>query len=148
MNNTFTIEEYIPLIKRVAIASNPEFNFDCNKRLITAYGIPILKNNQDCYVFEDIFPIVNRLKDIAKDIDFKEDKNGNHNADAIGFLALLEGLAGKRYAHKLAYLVFNHVYWCPTCKKVLDLIDVDTCMDTPNKFVDYCLECQSEVIEL
>lgn len=142
------MEEYISLIKRIAIISSPELNLDCHKQLIETYKIPILKISQDHYIFEDIIPIVNRLKTIAKDIDFKEDGNGNYNAEAIRFFALLEGLAGKRYAHKLMYLVFNHVYWCPTCRKVLSLIEIDTCMNTPNEFVDYCLECQSEVVEL
>lgn len=142
------MEEYIPLIKRIAIVSNPELNLDCHKQLIETYEIPVLKISQDNYVFEDIIPIVNRLKAIAKDIDFRDDGNGNHNAEAVRFFALLEGLAGKRYVHKLMYLVFNDVYWCSTCKKVLDFTETDTCMNTPNEFVDYCLECQSEVIEL
>lgn len=142
------MEEYIPLIKRIAIVSNPEWNSDGHKQLIETYKIPVLKISQDNYVFEDIIPIVNRLKTIAKDIDFRYDGNGNHNKEAIKFFALLEGLTGKRYAHKLMYLVFNNVYWCPTCKKVLDLIEIDTCMNTPNEFIDYCLECQSEVVEL
>lgn len=42
----------------------------------------------------------------------------------------------------------DHLYWCPTCKKILDLTEIDSCMNTPNDIVDYCLECKSEVVSL
>lgn len=42
----------------------------------------------------------------------------------------------------------DYLYWCPTCKKILDLTEIDSCMNTPNEIVDYCLKCQSEVINL
>jgi hypothetical protein len=40
------------------------------------------------------------------------------------------------------------LYYCPTCQRVLDLTEIDSCMNTPNEIVDYCLVCQSEVINL
>ena len=42
----------------------------------------------------------------------------------------------------------DYLYWCPTCKKILDLTEIDSCMNTPNDIVDYCLECKSEVVSL
>ena len=42
----------------------------------------------------------------------------------------------------------DYLYWCPTCKKILDLTEIDSCMNTPNDIVDYCLECKSEVMSL
>lgn len=42
----------------------------------------------------------------------------------------------------------DYLYWCPTCKKILDLTEIDSCMNTPNEIIDYCLECQSEVVNL
>ena len=40
------------------------------------------------------------------------------------------------------------LYYCPTCQRILDLTEIDSCMNTPNEIVDYCLVCQSEVINL
>lgn len=42
----------------------------------------------------------------------------------------------------------DYLYWCPTCKKILDLTEIDSCINTPNDIVDYCLECKSEVVSL
>ena len=42
----------------------------------------------------------------------------------------------------------DYLYWCPTCKKILDLTEIDSCMNTPNEIIDYCLKCQSEVVNL
>lgn len=40
------------------------------------------------------------------------------------------------------------LYYCPTCQRILDLTEIDSCMNTPNEIIDYCLRCQSEVINL
>ena len=40
------------------------------------------------------------------------------------------------------------LYYCPTCFKVLELTEIDSYMDTPNEIVDFCLKCNSEVIQL
>ena len=40
------------------------------------------------------------------------------------------------------------IYYCPTCKRVLDLTEIDSCMNTPNEIIDYCLKCHSEVVNL
>lgn len=39
-------------------------------------------------------------------------------------------------------------YYCPTCNKILDLTQIDNCMNTPNEIIDYCLECKNEVYNL
>ena len=54
--------------------------------------------------------IVDRLKEISKDIDWDETVLGGHTSEAISFMALLEIIAGKRNLNKLAYLVFNEMY--------------------------------------
>lgn len=45
-------------------------------------------------------------------------------------------------------IIGEDVYYCPTCNRILERIDIDSCMNTPNKIVDYCLDCYSEVIKL
>lgn len=40
----------------------------------------------------------------------------------------------------------NDMYYCPTCRKMLDLTEIDSCMNTPNEITDYCLKCKSQVI--
>lgn len=42
----------------------------------------------------------------------------------------------------------KYFYYCSTCNKYLDITNIDTCMNTLNEFIDYCLECGSEVINL
>lgn len=39
-------------------------------------------------------------------------------------------------------------YYCPSCKRILELTEIDSCADTPNKIVDYCLYCNNEIINL
>ena len=45
-------------------------------------------------------------------------------------------------------IVGEDVYYCPTCNRILERIDIDSCMNTPNEIIDYCLSCQSEVVQL
>lgn len=40
------------------------------------------------------------------------------------------------------------LYYCPTCQRILDLTEIDSCMNTPNEIIDYCLKCQNEVVNL
>ena len=40
------------------------------------------------------------------------------------------------------------VYYCPTCQRILELTEIDSCMNTPNEIIDYCLKCHSEVVNL
>ena len=42
----------------------------------------------------------------------------------------------------------RYTYYCPTCKRILDLTEIDSCMNAPNEIVDYCLVCKSRVINL
>lgn len=44
--------------------------------------------------------------------------------------------------------VKEDLYYCPNCQKVLELTEIDSCMNTPNEIIDYCLKCQNEVINL
>ena len=42
----------------------------------------------------------------------------------------------------------GYTYYCPTCKRILDFTEIDSCMNTPNEIIDYCLQCKSQVINL
>ena len=44
--------------------------------------------------------------------------------------------------------VKEDLYYCPTCERILDLTEIDSCMNTPNEIIDYCLKCNSEVVNL
>ncbi len=82
-----------------------------NTNLLRAYDIPM--TNLDFYFGnrqKEVMNVVNRLKDIAKDIDWNETILGGHTSEAISFMALLEAIAGKRNLNKLAYLVFYEMY--------------------------------------
>lgn len=74
--------------------ASPESNIN----LLQIYNIPIPKIND--YSMLEVLKIVNRLKDIAKNIDW-------NTSEALEFMVLLETIAGKRNANNLAYLVFN-----------------------------------------
>ena len=87
--------------------SNPEHNTN----LFRAYDIPM--TNLDFYLDnrqKEVMNVVNRLKDIEKDIDWNETILDGHTSEAISFMALLEAIAGKRNLNKLAYLVFYEMY--------------------------------------
>lgn len=83
---------------------------ECNKSLMILYGIPIPDVDID---FEgnwqpnEVLKMVNRLRQIANDIDFAADNRGNHNEEAIRFFMLMEMIAGVRNVGKLSYLIFN-----------------------------------------
>lgn len=79
--------------------------------LLRAYDIPM--TNIDFYLAnrqKEVMNVVNRLKDIEKDIDWNGAVFGNYTSEAISFMALLEVIAGKRKLNQLAYLVFNEMY--------------------------------------
>ena len=42
----------------------------------------------------------------------------------------------------------EHAYYCPTCERFLDLTEIDSCMNTPNEIVDFCLQCNSKIINV
>lgn len=42
----------------------------------------------------------------------------------------------------------GYTYYCPTCKRVLDLSEINSCMNTPNEIIDYCLQCGGQVTDL
>lgn len=86
---------------------------------------------------------------------FEGDVEVNENGDDIEVKRKLSGIE----AEKIITDVFGSVdiatipiieikedlYYCPHCSSILDLTEIDTCMNTPNEFVDYCLECGNTV---
>ena len=76
------------------------------RNLLKAYEIPI----PEYWSPIEVLRIVNRLKEISKDINWDEAILGGHTSEAISFMVLLETIAGKRNLNKLAYLVFNEIY--------------------------------------
>lgn len=86
--------------------ASPENNIN----LLRAYEIPIPEVNLEYWSPVEVMRIVDRLKEISKDIDWNEAVLGGHTSEAISFMALLEAIAGKRKVNELAYLVFNEMY--------------------------------------
>lgn len=84
--------------------------FEDKRNLLKAYEIPIPEVNPEYWSLVEVMRIVDRLKEISKDIDWNETVLGGHTSEAISFMALLEVIAGKRNLNKLAYLVFNEMY--------------------------------------
>lgn len=78
--------------------------------LLRAYEIPIPEVNPEYWSPVEVMNIVDRLKEVSKDIDWNETVLGGHTSEAISFMTLLEAIAGKRNLNKLAYLVFNEMY--------------------------------------
>lgn len=86
--------------------ASPENNIN----LLRAYEIPIPEVNPEYWSPVEVMNIVDKLKEVSKDIDWNETVLGGHTSEAISFIALLEVIAGKRNLNKLAYLVFNEMY--------------------------------------
>jgi hypothetical protein len=42
----------------------------------------------------------------------------------------------------------DNIYYCPICDDVLDITEIDSCMNTPNEIIDYCQKCGGEVFDL
>ena len=80
--------------------------FKDKRKLLKAYKIPIPKVNPEYWDPIEVMKIVDRLKEISKDIDWDEETV----LDGHIFMTLLEAIAGKRNLNKLAYLVFNEMY--------------------------------------
>ena len=78
--------------------------------MLQAYEVPIPEVNPEYWNPVEVLRIVDRLKEISKDIDWDETILGGHTSEAISFMVLLETIAGKRNLNKLAYLVFNEMY--------------------------------------
>lgn len=81
-----------------------------DRKLFEAYQIPIPEVNPEYWSPVEVMRIVNKLKEISKDINWDEAILGGHTSEAISFMVLLETIAGKRNLNKLAYLVFNEMY--------------------------------------
>lgn len=84
--------------------------FEDKRNLLKAYEILIPEVNPEYWSPVEVMRIVNRLKEISKDIDWDKTVLGGHTSEAINFMALLEVISGKRNLNKLAYLVFNEMY--------------------------------------
>ena len=84
--------------------------FEDKRNLLEAYKIPIPDINPEYWNPVKVMRIVDRLKEISKDINWDETVLGGHTSEAINFMVLLEVIAGKRNLNKLAYLVFNEMY--------------------------------------
>lgn len=84
--------------------------FEDKRNLFKAYGIPIPELNPPEWSPVEVMRIVDRLKEIAKDINWDEAILSGRTSEAVSFMALLEIIAGKRNLNKLAYLVFNEIY--------------------------------------
>lgn len=83
---------------------------ECNKSLMMLYNIPIPDVDIDWeghWRPNEVLKMIDRLKQIANDIDFTSDNRGNHNEEAIRFFVLMEMIAGIRNVGKLSYLIFN-----------------------------------------
>lgn len=78
--------------------------------LLRAYEIPIPEVNPEYWSPVEVMNIVDRLKEISKNIDWNETVLVGHTSEAISFMALLEAISGKRKLNELAYLVFNEMY--------------------------------------
>lgn len=84
--------------------------FKDKRKLLKAYKIPIPKVNPEYWDPIEVIKIVDRLKEISKDIGWDEAVLDGHTNEGINFMTLLEAIAGKRNLNKLAYLVFNEMY--------------------------------------
>lgn len=83
---------------------NPQYE------IIKENNIPIPELKNDCeniYDYNQVLNVVNRLKEIESEIDWRRDNNENYNIQAIRFLSLIEVIAGKRYSSNLSYLIWR-----------------------------------------
>lgn len=106
MDEKILNNDYIEALSEAVRTSTLENNIN----LLRAYNIPIPGGNPKYWSPAEVMKIINRLKEISKDIDWSETAFGGHTSEAISFMALLEVIAGKRNLNKLAYLVFNEMY--------------------------------------
>lgn len=78
-----------------------------NINLLRAYGIPIPQGEPKDWSAADVTKIIKRLKDIRNNIDWYSAIFNGHTSEAVGYVALLEAIAGKQYMWDLANIVFN-----------------------------------------
>lgn len=78
-----------------------------NINLLRAYGIPIPQGEPKDWSAADVTKIIKRLKEIRNSIDWYNVIFNGRTSEAIGYTALLEAIAGKRYAWDLDNMVSN-----------------------------------------
>lgn len=105
-----------------------------------------------------MFILPNKQKDKSIKIVFEDDVKVAVNGDDIEIRRKLSDIETEKLlidmfgTTNIGILdcsdIKEDIYYCPTCQRILDLTEIDSCMNTPNEIVDYCLVCQSEVINL
>lgn len=78
-----------------------------NITLLRAYRIPIPQDEPKDWDVADVTKIIKRLREIRNSIDWYNAIFNGHTSEAIGYTALLEAIAGKRYAWDLDNMVLN-----------------------------------------
>lgn len=86
---------------------------------------------------------------------FEDDVEVNANGDNIEVKGKLSSIEAEKVltdifgSIDLAATPIDNIkedmYYCSHCSSILDSTQIDTCMNTPNEFVDYCLECGNTV---
>ena len=86
---------------------------------------------------------------------FEDDVEVNTNGHDIEVKQKLSDIEAKKIimdifgCTDIAVMPTNNIkedlYYCPYCSSLLDLTQIDSCMNTPNEIVDYCLECGNVV---
>lgn len=97
-------DNFIKTIYGRCSEDNPQYE------LIKENNIPIPKFKNNCeniFDYNQVLNVVNRLKEIESEIDWRRDNNENYNIRAIRFLSLIEVIAGKRYSSNLSYLIWR-----------------------------------------
>lgn len=105
-----------------------------------------------------MFILPNEPKDKPIKIVFEDDIKITANGNDIEIKRKLSGIEAEKLLNDIFGTtnigiididdIKDDLYYCPTCQRVLDLTEIDSCMNTPNEIIDYCLVCQSEVINL
>ena len=78
-----------------------------NINLLRAYEIPIPQDRTKDWDAAYVTKIIRRLREIRNSIDWYNAIFNGHTSEAIGYTALLEAVAGKRYAWDLDTMVYN-----------------------------------------
>lgn len=78
-----------------------------NINLLRAYEIPIPQGEPKDWSAADVTKIIERLREIRNSIDWDRAIFNGYTSEAVSYAALLEAIAGKRYAWDLDNMVLN-----------------------------------------
>ena len=88
-------------------------------------------------------------------IVFQDDMEVNEYGNDIAIKRKLSGIEAEKFitdifgSTDIAVIPTSEIredlWYCPHCSSILDLTQIDSCMNTPNEIVDYCLECGNVV---